>query len=530
MIGIESIIIENFQSHEYTVLELSGGLNVIMGPSDHGKSAIVRAIKWVLYNEPRGSEFIRHGASFARVALKLSNGSKIIRERSKSKNRYTIVKPDGEEFIMEGFGNEVPEEVVKNHGIPKVSLDVGMNAALNISDQLEAPFMLSESGSTRAKAIGRLTGVHVIDSALRGCLSDLRREGQTMERCKDEIESVHEKLLKYENIDEMGKKLDEAQEGILKLEVLIERKNNVKLLAGKLFEIKAHIAEAEKILYETRNISQGEVLLYECMKKNDNKKSMSRNMLSFMQIKANIAEAEKVLHETRNISLCEVLLYESTKKEDRKKLMSRNLLSFKQIKANIAETEKVLNETRNISQCEALLDQGVKNNDRKKIMSRNMTALRRIEAEILENQKIIDKSHLINELSDEIIRLLKLKDKMRNLFTLKENYIMHMKEVRRYEERIKNLEDVIKYEKTMELLSLKNLDKKNLESLKEKFRNVCHSVNEGEVFIEQKRIEINEKLSLYTKGLKVLGKCPLCDSKINEEKLLEIIGHYEEVN
>ncbi|HAA42512.1 MAG TPA: chromosome segregation protein SMC, partial [Ruminiclostridium sp.] len=82
MIRIEEIIIENFQSHKNTKITFKDGLNVIIGASDHGKSAIIRAIKWVLYNEPRGSDYIRQGANYARVTLKMSNGYTIIRERS----------------------------------------------------------------------------------------------------------------------------------------------------------------------------------------------------------------------------------------------------------------------------------------------------------------------------------------------------------------------------------------------------------------------------------------------------------------
>ena len=55
MTNIKKIIIDNFQSHEHTEIEFGPGLNVIVGPSDYGKSAVVRALRWVLYNEPRGA-------------------------------------------------------------------------------------------------------------------------------------------------------------------------------------------------------------------------------------------------------------------------------------------------------------------------------------------------------------------------------------------------------------------------------------------------------------------------------------------
>lgn len=104
MITIKRIRIENFQSHKDTELSFSDGLNVIVGPSDQGKSAIIRAIKWVLYNEPRGTDFIRQGTNSARVTLELSNGYVITRERAPNKNRYTLKDPDGNVSVFEGFG------------------------------------------------------------------------------------------------------------------------------------------------------------------------------------------------------------------------------------------------------------------------------------------------------------------------------------------------------------------------------------------------------------------------------------------
>ena len=47
---IEAIEITNFQSHANTVLEFHEGVNVIKGTSGHGKSAIIRALEWLLTN------------------------------------------------------------------------------------------------------------------------------------------------------------------------------------------------------------------------------------------------------------------------------------------------------------------------------------------------------------------------------------------------------------------------------------------------------------------------------------------------
>ena len=60
---IKRVTLENFQSHKHSVIDFDEQLNVIVGPSDSGKSAIIRGIKWVLYNEPTGDYFIKEGST-----------------------------------------------------------------------------------------------------------------------------------------------------------------------------------------------------------------------------------------------------------------------------------------------------------------------------------------------------------------------------------------------------------------------------------------------------------------------------------
>ncbi len=55
---IKKVRIQGFQSHLDSTFTLSPGLNVITGPSDAGKTAIIRALRWLAFNEPQGEAFI----------------------------------------------------------------------------------------------------------------------------------------------------------------------------------------------------------------------------------------------------------------------------------------------------------------------------------------------------------------------------------------------------------------------------------------------------------------------------------------
>ncbi len=142
---IKKVILENFQSHKYTEMEFDKNLNVIVGPSDQGKSAIIRGIKWALFNEPSGDFFIREGESECSVIIEFSDNTKIKRYRSKTRNAYYLYDENGDEIIFEGFGTNVPHEIMDKTLIRKVVLDGSRSNAINIGEQLEGgPFLLSE--------------------------------------------------------------------------------------------------------------------------------------------------------------------------------------------------------------------------------------------------------------------------------------------------------------------------------------------------------------------------------------------------
>ena len=230
---------ENFQSHALTVLDLSSGLNVIVGPSDQGKSALIRSLCWLIYNEPRGAEFIRRGATVCRVKAVLDSGEIIVRERSSSKNRYIYYSADGEECIFEGFGSTVPLEIARVLQMPKIVLDTDKSISLNLSSQLESPFLLEESGTARAKMIGRLTGVHIVDSALRQTIKDTSQLIQEEKKADRDLEEIKQKLTEYEELKDLEKSLAESEKLLQAGEKKIIQYRALQRLAGQLREVKA---------------------------------------------------------------------------------------------------------------------------------------------------------------------------------------------------------------------------------------------------------------------------------------------------
>lgn len=104
MNNILDVRLENFQSHLDSQFTFADGLNVLIGQSDSGKTAVIRGIRWALFNQPRGTDFIRAGSDFVRVTIQFESGDRLIRERTASKNRYMIKKNGQEQQVFESFG------------------------------------------------------------------------------------------------------------------------------------------------------------------------------------------------------------------------------------------------------------------------------------------------------------------------------------------------------------------------------------------------------------------------------------------
>lgn len=202
-VAVEWVELEGFQAHKNTRFDFTTqGLNAIIGASDSGKTAAIRGLRWLLYNDPKGTDFIRFGESRATVRAGFSNGYIIERSRTQSSaGHYKVTDPQGGSNEYKGFAHNVPIEVTNAHQMPKTQLAKDVEVSLNIAYQLDGPFLIGESGSTRANVIGRLTGVHVVDAAIRetnkgianyqrDIKSDLRREEELEERLTTEFTDI----------------------------------------------------------------------------------------------------------------------------------------------------------------------------------------------------------------------------------------------------------------------------------------------------------------------------------------------------
>jgi len=199
---INSIKIQNFQSHTNTQLDLDPGVNAIVGPSDCGKSAVFRALNWLINNRPGGNEFHSWAGGDPSISITLDDAT-ITRSRRANENIYTL---NDAEF--KAFGTTVPEPIQN---------------ALNISDinfqfQLDDPFLFGESPGNIARKLNEVVDLAIIDKALFNINQRYRQEVNQLKNTEDKKKLLSDELKGYDWLSDAElhlSKLEQLDESII---------------------------------------------------------------------------------------------------------------------------------------------------------------------------------------------------------------------------------------------------------------------------------------------------------------------------
>lgn len=161
--------VKNYQIIKEAEATFIPGLNIIVGPSNNGKTSFIKAIKSLLYTEP-GSTPIRNGQSAYTVELTINNHN--VKLYKGTKESYYEV--DGTKYSK--YGTSTPEEVSQALGIKELVLN-GNKEQLNFWNQMDYPFLLDRSSTDLFRFI--------IDSGdndkVSLALKDMVKDRQTIE-------------------------------------------------------------------------------------------------------------------------------------------------------------------------------------------------------------------------------------------------------------------------------------------------------------------------------------------------------------
>lgn len=209
---IAHISIHNFQSHADTDLDLDSRFNVIVGESHQGKSAILRAIRWVAENKPTGKGVIRIGSTEASVELTLRNGTIIRRFISVKENGYKVFKNDGS--VLEGNTHMV-ETIQELMGWNSMPIGEGDKIPLNHLKQGDSWYLIGDryTSSDRARILGSINNTDGADAAIKEFDKLNSRIGDAIKYEEVEVINLTEEI---KTAEEQKQKLSSLKETIQK--------------------------------------------------------------------------------------------------------------------------------------------------------------------------------------------------------------------------------------------------------------------------------------------------------------------------
>lgn len=171
---LTEVTLKNFQAHEARTFRFSPGLNVITGPSDTGKSVLVRGLDWLARHG--NQNYTTHGKTECTVTVTTERGT-VTRFRGK-KSGYTV---NGEEYVAVGTNQPVPVKQV----LPL--------ADINFQFQHDGPFLVSLTPGQTAKEINKIVDLSIIDACVSWCKKTLTKENTILKAVEDEIQSLQER-------------------------------------------------------------------------------------------------------------------------------------------------------------------------------------------------------------------------------------------------------------------------------------------------------------------------------------------------
>jgi DNA repair exonuclease SbcCD ATPase subunit len=195
---IESLLIKNFQAHDKYRVDFDK-VTTIVGPSDVGKSSLIRALTWALTNAPNGSAFVKTGESSCSVKV-IVDGHSVVRSRAKSINEYKL---DGEEY--KAFGTAVPEDIAKLLNVLEV----------NLQGQFDSPFWVSLSAGEVSRRLNEVVDLSMIDKCLslsKSRVSDQKKRRDIYHESSEKSQQAVEDLMWVEEAAEQYAAIERVSE------------------------------------------------------------------------------------------------------------------------------------------------------------------------------------------------------------------------------------------------------------------------------------------------------------------------------
>lgn len=367
---IKSVRIQSFEAHDDTTIEFGEGMNSIVGLSNSGKSAIIRALMVVVDNE-WSKDMVRTGSEFCRVRVETERGW-VEAERGEKVNRWRCQENGGEIQCYQKVGTSVPELATKILGMGRRERGGGVAELPNFQTQLEKHYMLSEIGDKKATSnmiavmMDNAIGLGGMEDLIKDFSSDLVKDKKWLTEKQSEIvdlkSEIEDELIfsayekKIMRIGDLKDSIEKMDEGIDEADKHMQKYNDADArhsrLAAKLSSI-PDSGEMESLADGITKIDGAIKLMESAQSKKQWLDSKQDALTVDVPAMETLVERHKTLNET--IAKCQKVVQCQEKLDASEQVMSIDHGSMETLVAeidkmgkDIKEAEKMLSNAREV--------------------------------------------------------------------------------------------------------------------------------------------------------------------------------------
>lgn len=529
---IKKINLENYRSHKNISINLSKGINLILGENGKGKSSILEAIGTVLFDindrtgKKIGKSFIKYGESSATVEIIfLANDDREYSIKNTFYNKKTNTAVLKDLKTNEEIKNKEELRIKLNElcGIKKDYTDIYDN--IIIAKQNEFINIFKDKPSEREKVFNKIFNTEIYSEMYGGILKNI----------EDKYSKEKEKLETEKNVLSSNLKDEDEIEKDLKKTELNKKELDAKL--EEVTKIKSALSEKIKIFEEKeRNI---ENYSKELLNKKENVVELKNNLKKYISMAKRAKKSKNLVEENEE----EYFLYTSnsdklksnreildnlkTIEDNNNKLINRNAILGLDLKKNLEKIETNKKEIIEFLNEKTFLEKELEENNKKRI---ELSEKEKFLKKILENIENIEKR--INSLEKSKYSLENQLKENKDKLNLKKQEMSDISEERIQEELIIIREIKNKISALRENL-LVNQEKINtLKEAREKLSNkICPLLIENCENVKDKNVNsyFSEKiLNLEAENEKFKGYLNELEKKSAQEKEFEkLLIHFK---
>ena len=271
---------------EETTIDLSPGVNAVIGANDRGKSTILAACGWVVTGKPAGSTVMSwDGSDLTEVELLFSDGMSITRSREGESNSYLLMLQDGSEMEFKAFGNSVPDEIVDSLAFDDI----------NFQGQANNIFPMQLTAGEFGNLVNKYFRLDEIHTTMKRLTSESKRWAGEESSAALKIEAAEEEIAKLGWVSGAEGKLDVVEGKLRAASAKQEQAKRIREILILLQEARDSIPALAKIIDLANPIARASKAAAKASELRNTASKTSDQLVELNEAQKKTAELSKIL-------------------------------------------------------------------------------------------------------------------------------------------------------------------------------------------------------------------------------------------